>query len=248
MCIVFCYNEVISTGMLHITLSMHPSDLEGACLWYDMVPLSCWVALEASVWPMLPTQTHTLIPFSECVCTSLSWTPVHALILWTGCWGCSLVIHQIPFCYPQPIPLLWCQVLLDNTNANTHPPIKHDKHTLQLHATCVQTKTFNKCLNIQIVCSKLSLCTPFSWLAVKQRLLFQGFHLMKCQHLQPAWLRSVFCLFFCNELPFMSTFSKLSQEKHPHLIADFIKWFVFSSQNTKVLPDLALEGPHKNNV
>lgn len=78
------------------------------------------------------TNAHTLIPFSECVCTSLSWTPVHALILWTGCWGCSLVIHQIPFCYPQPIPLLWCQVLLDSTNANIHI------YTWQTHvkATC----------------------------------------------------------------------------------------------------------------
>lgn len=41
----------------------------------------------------------------------------------------------------------------------------------------------------------------------------------------------------------MSPFSKLSLEKHPHLIADFIKCLVFSLQNTKVLRDLPLENP-----
>lgn len=140
------------TGMAQIMLPAHLSDLEGVLMWCDMVPHSAWRqcltnASHKYVRTRVYTHTYTLIPFFSCVCTSLSWTPVLALILWTRCWGCSLVIHQIPFCYPQPIPRLWCQVLLDRTQTNTHTltawqthPHINSKHTWRLHTVCIQTK------------------------------------------------------------------------------------------------------------
>lgn len=204
--------------------------IQGASSWLGSARRQCLTNASLS---HTHTHIHTLIPLSLCVCTSLSWTPVPALILWTRCWCCSLVIHQIPFCHPQTIPLTpmssaaWqCtrkQTRAAQTGGRNAPRLRANKSNLYKEPQRSRVKS--------------------RALPVLPWIYFLSSRAVKRQRFQ---VPSSFCVMSCFYVSILQTVT----EKRPHLIADFIKRFVFfrSAKNAKVLPDLPLESPHRNNV